>query len=70
MEQLMQRISIIICFFLLSGCALFGQHQSRHHKTTSLVNFLYPDGAVPQDVLLIGLSVMAKQRNKHGIIAC
>ncbi|WP_395376194.1 rhombotarget lipoprotein [Marinicella sp. W31] len=41
-----------ICLFcicvLLSGCGLLTERKTYHNRSTSLVSFLYPDGAVPQ----------------------
>ena len=44
-------ISVICIGVLLSGCGLLTERKTYHNRSTSLVSFLYPDGAVPpQDV--------------------
>jgi rhombotail lipoprotein len=32
---------------MLNGCAIFGEYRDRHTHTTSLVQFLYPQGKLP-----------------------
>ena len=48
----MRQLILICCLVvLLTGCGLLTERKTFHNRTTSLVSFLYPDGAVPeQDV--------------------
>jgi len=40
----MPRLFIVMIILTLSGCAVFGEYRHRHTHTTSLVQFLYPQG--------------------------
>jgi len=46
----MVKISLILMVISLSSCSMFGHEKVRHSKTTSLVNFLYPSGKIPDDL--------------------
>ena len=46
----MAKIILILVVILLSSCSMFGHEKVRHSRTTSLVNFLYPDGKIPDDL--------------------
>ncbi|MBL4659412.1 MAG: rhombotarget lipoprotein [Alcanivoracaceae bacterium] len=43
----MARLFLLISVFTLSSCAIFGEYRHRHTHTTSLVQFLYPQGKLP-----------------------
>ena len=38
---------VLVSVLVLSSCAIFGEYQSRHIQSTSLVQFLYPKGKLP-----------------------
>ncbi len=69
----MKNIIVCILIITLNGCALLGQHQVRHHQSTPLVNFLYPDGEIPKDVqspvlnlpLRVGLAFVPEHKNYY-----
>lgn len=42
----MRQIILLLTVFTLSGC-LMGEYRQRHTRSTSLVQFLYPDGKIP-----------------------
>ncbi len=42
----MRQITLFLLLFSLSGC-LMGEYRQRHSRSTSLVQFLYPDGKLP-----------------------
>lgn len=46
----MSKLLLLLLLVATSGCSVFGTERVRHSKTTSLVNFLYPDGEIPQDL--------------------
>jgi rhombotail lipoprotein len=46
----MRLFILLIGGLLLSACFMLGSERVRHNKTTTLVNFLYPDGRIPQDL--------------------
>lgn len=43
----MPRFVLLLCIILLSGCYTLGEYRKRHTQSTSLVQFLYPDGKLP-----------------------
>jgi rhombotail lipoprotein len=43
----MTRLVLFICIISLSSCAIFGEFRERHIQSTSLVQFLYPNGKLP-----------------------
>lgn len=43
----MSRLFLLISILTLSSCAMFGEYRHRHTHTTSLVQFLYPQGKLP-----------------------
>ncbi len=45
----MNKLILISVLLITQGCSMFGPEKVRHSKTTSLVNFLYPDGRIPED---------------------
>lgn len=71
----MRKIGFIICTIVLSSCSLYGHERVRHEKTTSLVNFLYPNGEIPQDMksptlrlpLRVGLAYVPAQGGGRSI---
>lgn len=38
---------LVIVLMFINGCALFGEYRDRHTRSTSLVQFLYPNGNPP-----------------------
>ncbi len=71
----MAKVSLIFMVFLLSSCSMFGHEKVRHSRTTSLVNFLYPDGEIPKDLksptlqlpLRVGLAYVPESNSRGGI---
>lgn len=70
----MKIILPVILSFLLSSCSMLGPEKVRHDRTTSLVEFLYPDGIIPSDQespvlklpLRVGLAYIPSQnQNSH-----
>ncbi|WP_223788643.1 rhombotarget lipoprotein [Marinicella meishanensis] len=68
-------MSLLIVTLILSSCSIFGPERVRHEKTTSLVNFLYPDGNIPKDIrsptlrlpLRVGLAYVPTQGGGRAI---
>ena len=71
----MQKTLLLITIALLSGCSMLGPEKVRHSKTTSLVNFLYPNGHIPKDAenptlhlpLRVGLAYVPDASNESSI---
>ena len=71
----MRLFMLLICALQLSACSMLGTERVRHNKTTSLVNFLYPDGRIPQDLksptlrlpLRVGLAYVPGSGRQTGI---
>jgi len=71
----MRHIGTLLCILALSSCALYGNERVRHERTTSLVQFLYPDGQIPQDMksptlrlpLRVGLAYVPTQGGGRAI---
>ncbi|MFK8011847.1 MAG: rhombotarget lipoprotein [Marinicellaceae bacterium] len=70
------RTVFLLLILTLNGCALLGGHHTRHTKSTSLVQFLYPKGNPPmQDKvnptlnlpLKVGLAFIPEQNNSATI---
>ena len=66
---------LLMCALQLSACSMLGSERVRHNKTTTLVNFLYPDGHIPQDLkspvlrlpLRVGLAYVPGSGHQTGI---
>jgi len=43
----MSRLFLFLCIFILSSCTMLGNYRKSHTQSTSLVQFLYPDGKLP-----------------------
>lgn len=73
MRKLLPILFSIILF--LNGCSMLGPEKVRHSKTTSLVNFLYPNGQIPKDLksptlhlpLRVGLAYIPDANHKNHI---
>ncbi|MEZ5473242.1 MAG: rhombotarget lipoprotein [Marinicella sp.] len=71
----MKQIILTLWILCLSACSMLGPEKVRHNKTTSLVNFLYPDGNIPKDLpsptlhlpLRVGLAFIP-EANGHNTI--
>lgn len=47
----MHKLLLLSVLLLTQGCSLLGPQKVRHTRSTSLVDFLYPDGHIPSDDL-------------------
>lgn len=74
----MPRFILFLCIILLSGCYTMGEYRKRHTQSTSLVQFLYPNGQLPltdkQNPVLnlplqVGLAFIPDRRSQTEISA-
>ena len=74
----MPRFMLFLCIILLSGCYTMGEYRKRHTQSTSLVQFLYPNGELPltdnQNPILnlplhVGLAFIPDRRSQSEISA-
>lgn len=73
----MKQLSVVMCILALTGCSIFGQQKVRHNKSTSLVEYLYPDGNIPKNQerpvlnlpLRVGLAFIPEQNQRNTISA-
>lgn len=73
----MKLLIVIVCSLTVSGCSIFGQQKVRHNKSTSLVEYLYPSGHIPDNQekpilnlpLRVGLAFIPEQNQRNTISA-
>ncbi len=71
----MKKFIVLVSVLALSGCSIFGQQKVRHNKSTSLVEYLYPDGHIPDNQerpvlnlpLRVGLAFIPEQNQSNTI---
>ena len=70
------RFVLVLSIFLLNGCVFFDGYRQRHSQSTSLVQFLYPDGKLPLEdkrnpvlnlPLRVGLAFIPDRKNSNVI---
>lgn len=71
----LKTIILLAATLSLGACSMLGPEKVRHSKTTSLVNFLYPDGNIPKDLpsptlhlpLRVGLAYIPESHHRNHI---